>query len=102
MPWDYEPIIEGDDDLNLLRYLPYHSLPDFQLEMEYKPCMVKLKDLLDDAQFHDLMIYVDENYNPENCKYYDSDEYNFMTRNSTYMKIFHLNIRLFSRNGMIL
>ena len=31
---------------------------------------------------------------------YDSDEYNFMTRNSTYMKIFHLNIKLLARNGM--
>ena len=51
--------------------------------MEYEPCRVKLKILLDDAQFHDLMINVDENYNPENCKYYDSDEYNFMTRNCT-------------------
>ena len=46
------------------------------------------------------MTNVDENYNPENCKYYDSDEYNFMTRNSTYMKIFHLNIRMLARNGM--
>ena len=61
---------------------------------------VKLQNLLDDAQFHDLMINVDENYNPENCKYYDSDEYNFMTRNGTYMKIFHLNIRMLARNGM--
>ena len=92
--------MEGDDDLNLLRYLPYHSLSDFQLEMEYEPCRVKLKNLLDDAQFHDLMTNVDENYNPENCKYYDSDEYNFMTRKSTYMKIFHLNIRMLARNGM--
>ena len=92
--------MEGDDDLNLLRYLPYHSLSDFQLEMEYEPCRVKLKNLLDEAQFHDLMTNVDENYNSENCKYYDSDEYNFMTRNSTYMKIFHLNIRMLARNGM--
>ena len=92
--------MEGDDDLNLLRYLPYHSLSDFQLEMEYEPCRVKLKNLLDEAQFHDLMTNVDENYNPENCKYYDSDEYNFMTRNSTYMIIFHLNIRMLARNRM--
>ena len=79
--------MEGDDDFNLLRYLPYQSLSDFQLEMEHEPCNVKLRNLLDDAQFHDLMINVDENYNPENCKYYNSDEYNFMTRTSTYMKI---------------
>ena len=59
-----------------------------------------MKNLLDGAQFHDWIINVDENYNPENCKYYDSNEYNFMTRNSTYMKIFHLNIRMLVRNGM--
>ena len=68
--------------------------------MKYELCRVKLKNLLDDAQFHDLMINVDENYNPENCKYFDSDEYNFMTSNSTYMKILHLNIRMLTRNGI--
>ena len=46
------------------------------------------------------MINVDENYNPENCKYYDTDEYNFMTRNDTHMKIFYLNIRMLARNGL--
>ena len=46
------------------------------------------------------MINVDENYNPENCEYYDTDEYNFMTRNDTHMKIFHLNIRMLARNGL--
>ena len=65
--------MEGDDDLTLLIYLPYHSLSDFPLEMEYEPCRVKLKNLLDGAQFHDLIINVDENYKPESCKYYDSD-----------------------------
>ena len=93
-------IMEGDDDLNLLRYLLYHPLSDFQLEMDYEPCRVKLKNLLNDAQFRDLMITIDENYNPDNCKYYDSDEYNFMTRNNTYMKILNLNIRMLARTGM--
>ena len=90
----------GDDDFINLRSLPYHSLSDFQLEMEYQPCRVKLKNLLEDSSFQDLMINVDENYNPENCKYYDTDEYNFMTRNDTHMKIFHLNIRMLARNGL--
>ena len=68
--------------------------------MEYEPCRVKLKNLLEDSSFQYLMINVDENYNPENCKYYDTDEYNFMTRNDTHMKIFHLNIRMLARNGL--
>ena len=89
-----------DDDFINLRSLPYHSLSDFQLEIEYEPCRVKLKNLLEDSSFQDLMINVDENYNPENCKYYDTDEYNFMTRNDTHMKIFHLNIRMLARNGL--
>ena len=55
--------------------------------MEYEPCRVKLKNLLEDSSFQNLMTNVDENYNPENCKYYDTDEYNFMTRNGTKMKI---------------
>ena len=63
----------GDDDFINLRSLPYHSLSDFQLEMEYEPCRVKLKNILEDSSFQDLMINVDENYNPENCKYYDTD-----------------------------
>ena len=92
--------MEGDNNFNLLRYLPYQSLSDFQLEMEHEPCRVKLRNLLDDARFHDLMINVDENCNPQICKYYDSDEYNFTTRTSTYMKIFHLNITMLAGNGM--
>ena len=83
-----------------LRSLSYHFLSDFQLKMEYEPCRIKLKNLLEDSSFQDLMINVDENYNTENCKYYDTDEYNFMTRNDTRVKIFHLNIRMLARNGL--
>ena len=92
-------IMIGDDDFSNLRSLPYHSLSDFQLEMEYEPCRVKFKNLLEDSSFQDLIINVDENYNTENYKYYDTDEYNFMTRNGAHMKIFHLNFRMLARNG---
>ena len=91
----------GDDNVvNLLRYLPYYSLSDFQLEMEYEPCRTRIKTLLDDTKFHDLMNNVDEKYNPENCKYCDSEDYNFLTRNNTFVKIFHMNIRMLASNGM--
>lgn len=84
---------------NVLTYMPFYNLSDFQVQMEFETCKTRLTNLMYETGFTRVMQHIDSQY-IFNCKYYDIDDYNAIVREKTLIKIIHMNVRMLARNNV--
>ena len=84
-----------------IEVLPFYKLTDFQLQMEFETCQIRIKNILNDNGFAEFIANVtsqDAEKHMDIYKYYDIDEFNEMTHRNSFIKIQHINTRMLSKN----